>query len=216
MIKAYDRKGLVARFGPRSFCGSVDDTLTETPTKSWNRPEPDRATGESASKPPTPQWFDGRRDGGLPIKTNDFNRLHDRQATQTTHTTKFEPSDQRRPFDGLPDDWQAILNELKGATPVDGFGDARWTSLVDDAEVFLARWGEAAHLLGWTALDLFGVHPVAPAVRFDVMGLLPLLQGASVVALTKDEARMRRPSGALLTFRRVAQAGAVLVTRCLQ
>jgi hypothetical protein len=216
MSKAYDREELVARFGPRSFCGSVDDTLPETPTKSWNRPEPDHAICEFASKPPRPQWIDGRREGGLPIKTDDFNRLHDRHTTQTTHTTKFEQSDQRRPIDGLPDKWQAILNELKGATPVDGFGDARWPSLVADAEVFLARWGESAHLLGWTALDLFGVHPAAPAVRFDVMGLLPLLRGDRVVALTKDQARMRRPSQAILTFRRVAQAGAVLVTSCLQ
>jgi hypothetical protein len=215
MINFYDRVALVARFGPQSFCGSVDDTVP-VPAASWNKPEPDRATRESASKPPTPQWFDGRREGGFPIKPNDFNRLHDRQTTQTTHTTKSEQSGQRRPFDDLPDDWQAILNELKGATPVDGSGDARWPSLVDDTEVFLARWGEAAHLLGWTALDLFGVHPAAPAARFDVMGLLPLLRGASVVALTKDDARMRRPSGAMLTFRRVAQAGAVLVTSCLQ
>jgi hypothetical protein len=177
MINFYDGEELVARFGPQPFCGWVDDTITQTPTKSWNKPELDRATRESASKPPRPQWFDGRREGGLPIKTNDFNRLHDRHTTQTTHTTKFEQSDQRRPIDGLPDEWQAILNELKGATPVDGFCDARWPSLVDDAEVFLARWGEAAHLLGWTALDLFGVHPAAPAARFDVMGLLPLLRG---------------------------------------
>jgi hypothetical protein len=211
MINFYDRVELVARFGPQSFCGSVDDTVP-VPAASWNKPEPDRATRESAGKPLTPQWFDGRSEGGLPIKPNDFNRFHDRHTTQTTHTTKFEQSDQRRPFDGLPDEWQAILDELKVATPVDGFGDARWPSLVDDAEVFLARWGEAAHLLGWTALDLFGVHPVAPAARFDVMGLLPLLRGDRVVALTKDQARMRRPSRAVLTFRRVAQAGAVLLT----
>jgi hypothetical protein len=215
MINFYDGKELVARFGPRSFCGSVND-IVPVPAASWNKPEPDRATRESASKPLTPQWFDGRREGGLPIKPNDFNRLHDCHTTQTTNTTKFEQSDERRRFDGLPDEWQAILNELKGATSVDGFGDARWPSLVDDTEVFLARWGEAAHLLGWTALDLFGVHPAAPAARFDVMGLLPLLRGDSVVALTKDEARIRRPSRAILTFRRVAQAGAVLVTSCLQ
>jgi hypothetical protein len=215
MVEAYDREEMVARFGPRSFCGSVDDTIPVA-AASWNKPELDRATRESASKPPRPQRFDGRREGGLAIKPNDFNRLYDRQTTQTTHTTKSEQSDQGRSFDGLPDEWQAILNELKGATPVDGFGDARWPSLVEDAQVFLARWGEAAHLLGWTELDLFGVHPAAPAVRFDVMGLLPLLRGDSVVALTRDEARMRRPSGALLTFRRGAQAGAVLVTRCLQ
>jgi hypothetical protein len=34
--------------------------------------------------------------------------------------------------------------------------------------------------MGWTTLDLFGVHPTRPAVRFDVMGLLLLLQGGEV------------------------------------
>jgi len=26
-------------------------------------------------------------------------------------------------------------------------------------------------------LDLFGVHPIAPAASFDVMGLIPVLRG---------------------------------------
>src|ERR1700730_909207 len=70
MINSYDREELVARFGPRSFCGSVDDTVP-VPAASWNKRELDRATRESASKPPTPQWFDWQRKGGLPIKPND-------------------------------------------------------------------------------------------------------------------------------------------------
>jgi hypothetical protein len=195
MIKSYDRKELVARFGPRPFCASVDDGFR---------------------KPPTPPLSDSLEDGGLAIKPSNFNSLYEWKTTKTTHTTKFEQGDQRRLSDGFPDEWQAIFDELKGSTPLDGFGDARWQSLVDDTGVFLVRWGEAANLLSWTALDLFGVHPTAPAVRFDVMGLLPVLRGDSVVALTKDEARIRGPSRAILTFRRVAQAGAVLVTRCLQ
>jgi hypothetical protein len=110
----------------------------------------------------------------------------------------------------------ATSARLGGSTPIDGFGDARWQLLVDDTEIFLTRWGKAAHLLGWTAIDLFGVHPTAPAARFDVMGLLPLLGGANVAALTTDEARMLRPSKGMLTFRRAKQAGAELVTRCRQ
>jgi hypothetical protein len=30
------------------------------------------------------------------------------------------------------------------------------------AENFLSRWGAAAHALGWTPLDLFGVHATVP------------------------------------------------------
>lgn len=194
MIRSYDRAELVARFGPRPFGAAVD--------------YPSR-------KPPIPPSFDGLGGSGLAIKSIDFNGIPAGQTSQTTHTTKFERTD-KRDLDGFPDEWRAIAGELGGSTPIEGFGDARWQLLVDDTEIFLLKWGKSAHLLGWTAIDLFGVHPTAPAARFDVMGLLPLLGGASVVALTTDEARMLRPSKATLSFRRAKQGGAVLVTRCRQ
>ena len=52
----------------------------------------------------------------------------------------------------------------------------------------------------------------APAARFDVMGLLPLLHEGAVIALTEDAATIRRSSNALLTYRRGDQAGAVCIT----
>ncbi len=48
------------------------------------------------------------------------------------------------------------------------------------SEAFISRSGHAAQPLGWTALDLFGVHPLAPASRFDAMGLFLLIQGGAV------------------------------------
>jgi len=75
------------------------------------------------------------------------------------------------------------------------------------------RWGQTAHQLGWTAADLFGVHPVAPAARFDVMGLFPLLHGGAVIALTEDAATIRRQSGATLTYPRSDRTGAVCITQ---
>ena len=84
--------------------------------------------------------------------------------------------------------------------------------MLSDAESFLGRWGDTAHQLGWTAVDLFGVHPVAPAARFDIMGLLPLLQGGAVIALTEDAATIRRQSGATLTYPRSDRTGAVCIT----
>jgi hypothetical protein len=85
--------------------------------------------------------------------------------------------------------------------------------MLSDAENFLSRWGSAARSLGWTALDLFGVHPIAPAARFDVMGLLLLTQGGAVVALTADGATVRRTTGAALSYQRPTQAGAVLISK---
>ena len=68
----------------------------------------------------------------------------------------------------------------------------------------------------WTALDLFGVHPLAPAAGFDVMGLLLLIQGGAVVALTDAAATIRRPSGAVLTFRRHPQSSRILLSEVPQ
>ena len=37
----------------------------------------------------------------------------------------------------------------------------RWQQAVKDADNFLATRGEQAHALGWTARELFGLHPVS-------------------------------------------------------
>jgi hypothetical protein len=52
------------------------------------------------------------------------------------------------------------------------------------------------------ALDLFGVHAEAPHARLDGMGLVPLLGGHPVVALTEDSAAIGAESGGTLTFHR--------------
>ena len=109
-------------------------------------------------------------------------------------------------------EWHAILAALKRRGSADWLSHSQWLGLLSDAENFLTRWGSAAHLLGWTALDLFGVHPIAPAARFDVMGLIPILNGAEVLALTSQTATMRRVSGAVLTFHRPKYGEAVLLS----
>jgi hypothetical protein len=85
-----------------------------------------------------------------------------------------------------------------------------WQQAVADAEAFLARWGEQADALGWTARDLFGLHPVPerPAAnyrrlaRYDHTGLVWLLQGRPVVALTAETAAIETKSGGILTYRK--------------
>src|SRR5204863_1294726 len=69
----------------------------------------------------------------------------------------------------------------------------RWPLAVEDGRRFLARWGEQAEALGWTARDLFGLHkpPEKPhpsysrLSRYDETGLIWLLQGRPVMALTE-------------------------------
>ncbi|WP_143274205.1 hypothetical protein [Bradyrhizobium canariense] len=87
--------------------------------------------------------------------------------------------------------------------------------LLGDAENFLSRWGHTAHAMGWTALDLYGVHPLAPAARFDVMGFLFLIQGGAVPVITASSASIHRRTGAHLTYRRHDISDAVLITTVL-
>jgi hypothetical protein len=111
-----------------------------------------------------------------------------------------------------PDSWHTVLAAMEGRNCPEWISLDRWQEVISDAETFLSRWGSAAHSLGWTALDLFGVHPSAPAARFDVMGLLLLVQGGAVVALTADAATIRRKTGAVLTYRRPTAPGAILIS----
>jgi transposase InsO family protein len=59
---------------------------------------------------------------------------------------------------------------------------------------------------------MFAVHPVASAARFDVTGLILLLNGATVLTLTDTTATRRRASGAILTYRHSDQVGAILLS----
>jgi hypothetical protein len=84
----------------------------------------------------------------------------------------------------------------------------RWQRAVEDGRRFLAQWGEQAEALGWTARDLFGL-PQAPAKphpsysrlsRYDCIGLVWLLGGRPVVALTEATAATQGPTGAVTVY----------------
>jgi hypothetical protein len=74
-----------------------------------------------------------------------------------------------------------------------------WQQAVEDGRKFLARWGQQAETLGWTPRDLFGLHAVQeqPAAnyrrpsRYDETGLIWLLRGRPVVALTETTAAIQ-------------------------
>jgi hypothetical protein len=106
----------------------------------------------------------------------------------TSVTTSFEEGAASALPADCPSEWQAICEELKRSEPPSWASAERWRELAADAESFLVAWGKTADQLGWETLDLFGVHPVAPASRFDVMGLIPILRGWSVCVLTEKTA----------------------------
>src|SRR5262245_5179560 len=79
---------------------------------------------------------------------------------------KSDQSDQsccvlRTPF-GRFNRFRRTLSALEARCP-DLVPVGRWQVAVEDGRRFLARWGEQAEALGWTARDLFGLHqPPAP------------------------------------------------------
>jgi hypothetical protein len=85
-----------------------------------------------------------------------------------------------------------------------------WQHAVEDGRRFLPRWGKQAEALGWTPDDLFSLaeppartHPRYRRLsRLDCTGLIWLLHGRPVVALTADTAAIGTRSGGTLTFYR--------------
>ena len=107
--------------------------------------------------------------------------------------------------------YTALEARCPDLVPVD-----RWQAAVEDGRAFLAKWGESAQHLGWTSADLFGLHrpPERPhpsyrrLSRYDETGLIWLLQGRRVTALTEATAAIQGktargvPTNSVTVYRR--------------
>ena len=106
------------------------------------------------------------------------------------------------PVDGCPDEWNEGVSRLISQPCPHDFLPARWRTLQADAARFLEMWAAQAARLGWTVHDLFGVNQVKPLVRLDGAGLVWLLDGRPVIALTADEAVLECRTGSRQAYRR--------------
>ena len=104
----------------------------------------------------------------------------------------------------------ARLSALEARRP-DHVPVLRWQQAIEDGRRFLATWGTQAETLGWTSADLFGLHqpPDKPhpsysrLSRYDATGLIWLLKGREMIALTADAASVRNPdTGGITSYRR--------------
>jgi hypothetical protein len=98
--------------------------------------------------------------------------------------------------------WRAGIARIDRDRPPKSYLLADWHRHLADAETFLPQWGAVAADLGWTTLDLFGVHATAPFVNYSAAGLVPMLRGSLVIAMTEASATMQKPAGNRLTFYR--------------
>jgi hypothetical protein len=94
----------------------------------------------------------------------------------------------------------AAFNDLAANQP-QHLNSNEWLWAVEDGRHFLGEWGGEAARLSWTANDLFGLPPIpekpAPNYRrlsrYDLTGLVWMLRGRQVVALSADRAVIATP-----------------------
>jgi hypothetical protein len=113
---------------------------------------------------------------------------------------------------GAPRDWAEALTRLDPTKPPGDVSPKRWLQFVDDCSRFVDDgWAQRALDLGWTPYELFGCDRLRPIERVDRAGLLWLLDGRKVRALSADRAVIAVDRGQSLTFyKRRHETGQIL------
>jgi hypothetical protein len=78
----------------------------------------------------------------------------------------------------------------------------RWAVIFVDAQSFIERWAMQSSRLGWQAWELWGCHRRKPWGAIHGLGLVPLLGGCELVAMTNTEGVIRTANGNRQTYRR--------------
>jgi hypothetical protein len=131
-----------------------------------------------------------------------------RRAEAEARSRQTPPSPESIPTPDNP--YTGTLDALRARCP-DHVPAERWWRAIADSDAFLTQWGEQAQALGWTARDLWGLHqpPKNPHAtysrlsRYDETGLIWLLQGREVLALTSTSAAIRWPGGSITMYYRL-------------
>jgi hypothetical protein len=103
---------------------------------------------------------------------------------------------------GIPREWSEGFARLDPDRPLGDVPAARWRQFVDDVGHFLDHWAAHARALSWGPYDLFGCDRDRPFARINRNGLLWLLNGRHLVALSGDTAAIEDRSGVRQTWRR--------------
>lgn len=113
---------------------------------------------------------------------------------------------------GIPREWAEGFAWLDPDRPPSDVPVKRWQRFVDDVGVFLdSPFCAVAASLGWGPYDLFGCDRERPFARIDQAGLLWLLDGNRLVALSENTATIETRTGARQTWpRKPSEPGRVL------
>ena len=112
-------------------------------------------------------------------------------------------------------DWQLGVERLSLMPTPQHYPELAWKQFITDAERFLERWGVQSARLGWRSWEVFGCCRPAPWARIQGMGLVLLLRGHAIAALTATEAVTRTSTGAHQTYRRKCTDPLHPAERCL-
>jgi hypothetical protein len=106
-------------------------------------------------------------------------------------------------YDGwIPRAWAEGYARLHPDRPPGDVPQKRWQQFVDDVGHFLDHWADYAAALGWGPHELFGCDREKPFARVDEAGLLWLLAGDRLIALSENTATIEKRTGARQTWRR--------------
>ena len=142
----------------------------------------------------------------VPVEVLDRLRAHKAEVVALLSRRKPEPA-----ADAMSREWAEGFARLQTMSPPANVPPRRWEQFIGDSARFADLWAATAAALGWGPADLWGCHQNKPYERIDCAGLLWLLNGAEIVALTADTATIRTRTGAIQSFRRrPAPPGTVL------
>jgi len=125
------------------------------------------------------------------------------QRSLAANPAKVANPDFVQPRATAPQSWIDGVAQLDAERVPGDVPPRRWRQFIYDAARFLDNgFAAQAAALDWDALDLFGCDRKRPYARIDSAGLIWLLNGDRLVALTELSARIETRSGATLTYYR--------------
>ena len=149
-------------------------------------------------------------------------RQHKAEILDVLRTAAPATSQRQRPcaspthtVEATVERWRRGVAQLSSMSPPRGYPERAWTQLLADAERFLDSWGIQAARLGWPAWELFGCCRHAPWGRIQALGLVLLLRGRELAAVTAAEAVIRTRTGARQTYARKLRDPLHPSERCL-
>lgn len=108
---------------------------------------------------------------------------------------------------GVPRAWAEGFARLDPDRPPGDVPPRRWRRFVDDCGRFLdGGFAARAAALGWVSCDLFGCDRDRPFARIDQAGLLWLLDGDRLIALSENTATVETGTGTREIWRRKSSA----------